>query len=213
MRNIITLTSLLLLALPVSANISSPASKAKPLEITPFIGYRFGGDFDTIPTLDTPASKIELAEDTSYGVLIAWPYDMHQQGEFLISHYDTDFSIKSFDGSDSELNNTGIGVTYMHLGGNVPVSDSVWVSGGLGLSHLSPEASELNSETRFSMNLGLNTKFDISKRISFRVGGRVYGTFFNSNSAVFCGATACKMTISSKVWVQTELDAGLTFKF
>ena len=213
MRTIITLAALLLFALPVSANISSPAPKSTPMEITPFIGYRFGGDFQTYPTLEQPAKNIKLTENTSYGVLLAWPYAAHQQGELLISHYDTEFSINTSGMSDSELDNTGISVTYAHIGGNVPVSEAVWVSGGLGLSHLSPKADELNSETRFSMNIGLNTKVDITKRISFRVGGRVYGTFFNSDSAAFCGASACKLYISSKVWVQTELDAGLTFKF
>jgi hypothetical protein len=213
MRTIIILTSLLVLALPVSANITSPAHKSTPMEITPFIGYRFGGDFQTYPTRNQPSKNVQLTENTSYGVLVAWPYAVGQQGELLISQYDTDFSIKSNGISDSELDNTSISVTYAHIGGNVPVSEAAWVSGGLGLSHLSPNADALNSETRFSMNIGLNTKVDITKRMSFRVGGRVYGTFFNTDSAAFCGASACKLYISSKVWVQTELDAGLTFKF
>ena len=212
MRNITFLIGLLL-ALPASANFTTQAEKAKPLEITPFIGYRFGGDFETIPTLNVPTKKVSLTDNASYGVLIAWPYDGGLQGEFLISHYDSDFSVRSSDINDNDINRTDVGITYAHIGGNVPVSEAIWISGGLGLTHLSPDAIALNSETRFSMNLGVNTKIEISKKLSFRIGGRVYGTFFNANSAAFCGPSSCKLYISSKAWVQTELDAGLTFKF
>jgi opacity protein-like surface antigen len=87
------------------------------------------------------------------------------------------------------------------------------VTGGLGLTHFSPEDTLLSDETRFSMNIGLATKIAVSENISLRVGGRVYATFFNSDSQVFCNEEKCAISTSSDLWVQSEVNAGITFSF
>lgn len=205
----------LLILLAFSAITSTTAAEAS-MEITPLIGYRFGGDFDVNSTENIGFSTIKLHEDTSYGLLIAWPFEKKQQGEFLISHYNTSFTGSSLNDESSLLTDNGLGITYFHLGGNVPISGGalpLWVTGGIGLTHLSPDDSELTDETRFSMNIGLNTQLALSESLSLRLGGRLYGTFFNSDSAVFCGTDACKVYISSNLWIQSEVNAGLTFKF
>ncbi len=186
------------------------------IEVTPFIGYRFGGDFDVNSAANDGFSTIKVHEETSYGLLVAWPYEKKQQGEFLISHYNTNFTGAPLNSNESLLSDTGLGISYFHLGGNVPISGGalpLWVTGGLGLTHLSPDDSELTDETRFSLNIGLNTQLAVSENISLRLGGRIYGTFFNSDSAIFCGTEACKVYISSSLWIQSEVNAGLTFKF
>lgn len=203
-------------ALILLSAIASAAAAETSIEITPLIGYRFGGDFDVNSTDNNGFSTIKLSENSSYGLLIAWPYKEKQQGELLISHYNTNFTGSSLNHSNSTLTDNGLGVTYYHLGGNVPISDGtlpLWLTGGIGFTHLSPDDNELTDETRFSMNIGLNTELALSKRVSLRFGGRIYGTFFNSGSAVFCGTEACKVYISSDVWIQSEVNAGLTFKF
>jgi hypothetical protein len=74
----------------VSISMPSIAKQPVNLEITPLIGYRFSGDFDT--TQDKVYNRIELSDKTSYGLLTAWFFDRKRQGKFLISYYDTDFS-------------------------------------------------------------------------------------------------------------------------
>lgn len=199
--------------LPLSA-FTQAENTPTGIEITPLIGYRMGGDFDVKQDSQASLSSIQIEDNTSYGLLIAWPFNNKQSGEFLISHYNTNFN--SYSNDDELLSDNGLGVTYYHLGGNVPISGGAlpfWLTGGLGLTHLSPDDKELSNETRFSMNIGLNTQFALSEVISLRLGGRVYGTFFNSDSAVFCGSEACKVYISSNLWIQSEVNAGLTFKF
>lgn len=202
--------SLPLLCLAILSASPVLAKTTNTFEITPMIGYRFGGDFDLVK--DKTTSKIKLVEDVSYGLLTAWKYDRLRQGELLISHYNTKFSQHSdFIPSDDEL-----GVTYAHVGGNVAISQSIiplYVTGGLGLTHFSPKGDELDSETRFSMNIGLTAKYPISEQLSFQFGGRVYGTFFNSDSSIFCNQASCLISISSDIWVQTEVTAGLSFAF
>lgn len=199
-----------LVALIATPAFATDNSKNTQFEITPFVGYRFGGDFDV--TKNETTSKIKLVEDVSYGLLTAWAYDRASQGEFLISHYNTAFSKHS----DFIPSNDELAITYAHVGGNVAVSDGaipIFVTGGLGLTHFSPEGQSLDSETRFSMNIGLTAKIPLSERLSFQLGGRAYGTFFNSDSTIFCGEANCLISISSDIWIQTEVTAGLSFAF
>lgn len=191
-------------------SMPSMAKQALNFEITPLIGYRFGGDFDS--SQDKVHNRIELNDETSYGLLTAWSFDRKRQGEFLISHYNTNFS----ESNDFSASSTALGITYAHIGGNVPISEGpvpFYLIGGLGLTHLAPNDKQLSNETHFSMNVGLATKVELSERFSLRLDSRIYGTFFNSDSAIFCDVEACAIYISSNIWVQTEVSAGLTYRF
>ncbi|GAA0811381.1 outer membrane beta-barrel protein [Colwellia asteriadis] len=201
-----------LITIAFSALLAAPAFAAQEnnFEMTPLIGYRFGGDFDV--TNNSKTSNLKLIDEVSYGLLTAWKYDKFRQGEFLISHYQTNFSQHS----DFIPSNDELGITYAHLGGNVAISQGLvpmYVTGGLGLTYLSPQDSQLDSETRFSMNIGLMTKLPITDNVNFQLSGRVYGTFFNSDSSIFCDQNNCLISISSDIWVQSEVNAGISIAF
>ena len=206
MRNLVFLLLSLVTSLPALAN------SVAAIEITPMVGYRFGGNFENILT----ATRVKLEKNASYGLQVAWPVGLNQQGEVLISHYDTKF-IRAADDMPSDLmTDTNIGVTYLHIGGNVPLNEGMfplWLSGGAGASLLAPADKNLADELRFSMNLGLNTRYNLSDTLSFTFGGRIYATFFNSDSAIFCDEDICNMHISSDLWIQSEVNAGLVFSF
>ncbi|PCI52484.1 MAG: hypothetical protein COB45_12745 [Gammaproteobacteria bacterium] len=193
-------------------SIAASANENSNVEITPFIGYRFGGDFDAMNDTTELTTNIKLNEDTSYGFLLAWDYDRKRQGELLVSHYTSQFSQRV----NALASNDNLAITYVHIGGNVPISDGVvplFVTGGLGLTHFSPDDSLLSNETRFSLNVGLATKILVSEQISLRFGGRIYATFFNSDSQIFCNEAHCAISISSDLWLQSEVNAGITFSF
>lgn len=205
-QQLFSLLCLLFISTAVSADENSN------VEITPLIGYRFGGDFDATNHATDITTKIKLNEDTSYGLLLAWDYDKKRQGELLVSHYTSRFS----QAINPIASNNSLSITYAHFGGNVPISDGpvpFFITGGLGLTHFSPEDTQLSNETRFSVNIGLATKIPVSENISLRFGGRVYATFFNSNSQIFCNEGNCAISISSDLWVQSEVNAGITFSF
>ncbi|MEI6893568.1 MAG: outer membrane beta-barrel protein [Colwellia sp.] len=191
-------------------SLQSSAKKPLNLEITPLIGYRFGGDFET--SKDETHNRIELSEEVSYGFITAWSFDKKRQGEFVISHYNTHFSHSD----DFSASNTSLSITYAHLGGAVPVAEGalpLYVTGGFGLTHIAPSEDELANETRFSMNVGLASKIPLTDHISLRLDSRIYATFFNSDSAIFCDIETCAVYISSDMWLQSEVSAGITYKF
>jgi len=180
-------------------------------EVTSLVGYRFGDGVDTASNGTDISRRLKLKEETSYGVLFAWGYDKKRQGELLISHY-TSQPVKNL----SPVTNNNLSVTYAHVGGNVPVFDGVtplFITGGLGFTHFSPENALLNKETHFSLNIGLASKITLSNSISIRVGSRIYATLLNSDSQIFCHVDNCAISISSDLWVQSEINAGITVSF
>ncbi len=98
----------------------------------------------------------------------------------------------------------------------MPISEGpipLYLIGGFGLTHLSPKDSQLNNETRFSVNIGLASKISLSENVSLRLDSRMYGTFFNSDSAIFYDVETCAIYISSDIWFQSEVSAGITYRF
>ncbi|WP_286263023.1 hypothetical protein [Thalassotalea atypica] len=185
------------------------AQESIELELTPLFGYRFGGEFDD----EQSNSTIELEDGNSYGLLTSWAYDQSRQGELLVSHYDSAFSSEL---TNNVFNPSDIGITYIHLGGNIQLSDNnlpFYLSGGIGITHLSPENNGLKSETKFSGSLGLNTRVALTESVRLYIGGRVYATLLDADSEIFCDSQNCAIYVESEVWVQSELSAGLTFKF
>ncbi len=177
-------------------------------EFTPFASYRFGGDFE-----NDIGQNVALNDESGLGFVFAWPYDAGRQGEILVSHYDTSMT---FLPDSNPSFSSDLSVTYLHLGGNTQLSTSalpLYLSGGFGLTHLKPSGNNLNDETQFSMNIGLNTRFSFNEVTHLSLGAKVYGTYFNTDTEIFCNAASCAIYIDGNIWVQSEVTAGITFSF
>jgi len=205
------------LSLFLSTLVLSPlntfAHDNQKLEFTPFIGYRLDGDFNQTDPTTGIETELSLQDASSYGFIIAWPYSDHRQGEFMISHYQTDFT--SHNPASFSANNE-IDVTYLQVGGNVPLSHALVpfsLSGGLGLTYLAPKSSRFDSESQFSVNLGLQTRLPINEQLALRIDARIFATFFDSDGELFCSNQGCIASVSSDLWLQGEISAGLSFKF
>ena len=197
-----------------TATAQQAQSAKSGFELSPFIGYRIGGDFDH--QINEIENEIKLEDTSSFGAVLAWDFDDKRQGELLYSHYSTEFSNNLSNNSGAIFQSPELEVSYLHLGGNVPLSSGVlpfWLSGGLGISYITPDDNTLDDETHFSVNLGLHTQVELSEQLALKVGARAYGTFFDSDSEIFCDSANCTITVSSEVWLQGEVHAGLVFKF
>lgn len=202
-------TALLAIVVSQPSNAQNTPEQT-PYSITVFSGLRAGGDFDH--HTNGSQSSLNLDDASTLGLTIAWPFDDKRQGELLFSHAKTQFESTSV----QSLNQQDIAISYLHLGGNVPLHNvnlPFYLTGGIGVTHLSPDLSQLSSETHFSANLGLMSKIALSPRVDFTLGARVYGTFIDADSELFCNDEQCGIKVDSDVWFQHEVSIGLRYSF
>lgn len=175
-------------------------------EITPFYGYRFGGEFKDTLTRNT----VKISEENIVGFLVNIDRDAHSQYEFLYSHQSSEVT------STTSTPNFDVDIDYFHFGGTAlwPNDNIIpFLAGGLGLTHMSPDISGSDSATRFSFSLGGGLKWFPGKRVGVRLEARAYGTLVNSGSAIFCTNGNCNFSVSGNLFTQFETNVGIIFRF
>jgi opacity protein-like surface antigen len=178
--------------------------------ITPFAGYRFGGQFDDPMTGD----NVDIEESATFGVAIDAEYRPDEAIQVFYSRQSTDVrdTTPSFD-LDIEYFQVG-GVAAFPLEGGTD-----WVPyavGTVGAVRFSPGRGGVDDETRFAMTLGGGVQHNFTPRLALRLEGRGYFTFFDTNADVFCvsnGGATCLLRTSGSLFWQVEAQAGLTFRF
>jgi len=198
------LISCLLLAL-------APASvSAEGFRITPFLGYRAGGDFEDGGT----GAVLSLSEEETYGIILNKETKPGFDAEFYYSFQPAHLIAG---GAVTPGVLAEVDVEYFHLGGR-----QYWDKGAIrtfvvasaGATHFSSDASNLESDTRFSIGLGGGVELGGEGRIGLRLEGRGFATFFNENSGILCGSQGgCVILMESNFFLQYEVGAGVTFKF
>ncbi|MDT8283516.1 MAG: hypothetical protein RQ982_12020 [Gammaproteobacteria bacterium] len=211
MKNICTLTIFFLLFI---------SSISYSVELTPFYGFRNGGDFDDNANDDTDATTKNTATiDNSaiYGLLLSFPYERGKTIEVYYSHQSTDLS--SVDVTTPvaiTLESIPLTIDYLHIGGTAPITEEknllTFVSGGMGFTYMNPDFPDAQSELRPSFSLGVGLKWPITQSIALRLETRGLATLFNNNSALFCNG-GCNLQVSGSGFVQIEVFAGIALKF
>ncbi len=195
-------------ALIVAALLATPAL-ADGIEVTALVGYRFGGEFDGFDTANP-----ELEESASYGLIVDFPVLKYDTSlEVLYSHQSTDLVASGVFGSPELV---PIDVDFFQVG-VIKEWDQRHIrpffAATAGFAEFNPQGMGLTGETRFAMTLAGGAKIRMSERLRLRFGLRLYGTFFDGSGEIFCGAGACFARASGEILAQTEVEAGLTFKF
>ena len=184
-------------------------------EVTPFIGYRGGGDFDLegSPT----AKKVDLDDHGSFGLAV----NLFTSGDKMES-YELFYSRQEASvAKSSPLAPFDLNVEYLHLGGTLNLNDELpvrpYIVGGLGLTRFSPQTGNGGDDSRFSVSLGAGLKLPVTKQFNVRLEARGFLTLVNSDSAFFCfsgsqGGT-CAVRVKGDSFIQYELLAGAAFAF
>ena len=184
-----------------------PAS-AQGFGITPFTGYRFGGEFEDINT----GTELKLSEEQTYGII----FDRKMaSGDIMEFYYSKQPSSLLASGAVTPGALFDIDVEYYHLGGKYPMKSNAgaFYLGSVGLTRFSPGINDLGPETKFSIGLGVGMETAADKRIGFRLEGRGFGTFVDSSGGIFCGGGGCIVVTESQMLWQFEVNAGITFRF
>jgi opacity protein-like surface antigen len=185
-------------------------ASAEGFQITPLMGYRMGGQFEEAGT----GVELDIAEEGTYGIVIDMDVSPGKQYEFFYSYQ----SSRLTSGGTVDPNAlTDMNVEYFHIGAR-DYWDSgavrTFLVGGVGATHFDLHVPNLSAETRFSISAGGGVELAVSERVGIRLEGRGFATFFDGEGAFFCDSSSgCVILVSSNVFVQFEVGAGLTFKF
>ncbi len=189
--------------------LASPAA-AQKVEITPFVGYQFGGwfteDFSGGYSLD------EVQGSTTYGLILDFSINRHAQIEVLYEVQETSLDALRFHGPapdyDLDIEYLQVGFLWQWL-----PSEEIrpFVVGSLGAANLDLERGV--DETRFATTVGGGVKLFFSDHVGARFEGRFYHVLLEDDDEVFCNPDVCIGYRDTNFMFQFELKAGLVFKF
>jgi hypothetical protein len=191
--------------------MSAATASAQEFEITPFGGYRFGGDFFELLTLQ----PLDLDGAPTVGVAVDVPTQSGVQFEALFTHQNANVSLPAPAlGAPVRLRMTvdhwqagGLQEFYPFDTGQV----RPFLTGTLGLTRY---AASGDNEIRFAFSGGGGVKLFPTKHVGLRLDGRLFATFVDADAQVFaCTTGVCLIGFRVNVIWQAEFTAGLIVRF
>ena len=199
-----------LCAIVVTACVIGRASTAyaQGIEVTPFGGYRFGGDFFELLT----RQPIDVDGAPAVGLVVDVPLWNGLQVEGLFSHENAHISVLTtpFD----PPTRWQISVDHWQAGGLQEFDNGrirPFLTGALGLTRY---AAEGDGEIRFTVAAGGGVKLFPSPHVGVRLNGLVFTTFVDADVGVLaCSQGLCFVGFHTDVVWQLEFTAGLVVRF
>jgi hypothetical protein len=184
------------------------AAVAQTVEVTPFGGYRFGGDLYEVIT-DT---SLDIDGAPTVGSMLDLFIGRGSSVSFLFSHQET--RLDDDEAWEAGVPATTLSIDHWHVGGTQVFGSGVaqpFMSGSLGLTYF---GSDTDSELRFSMAAGGGVKLMPSRHLGARLDGRVYAVFVDGESrGSICTPGTCLIGVNVSVIWQAEFTAGLVLAF
>lgn len=200
----------------VALGLGAPAAAEDDtfrFEVAPYIGYRIGGSFDE----ENGDGSVDINDSNAEGITFSILANPNGQYEFLYARQSTDADTQGFLANDPTID---LDIDYFQLGGTY-LFDGDWVRPfialSLGVTEIDPSLADTNSERYFSGSFGGGLQLNAEGRIGLRLEARVYTTFTDGDSRIFCssvdGAGTCLVQFDSSLVTQWETKAGLVFRF
>lgn len=178
-------------------------------ELTPFVGYRYGGTlFGQITGF---AEDFDTESNPNLGVNFAIPLgDQGFKLELMANKQDTHLTAGGgiFSPDDRVAD---IDVTYYHAGLVIPFARSRNVTPyflvSAGVTNLNPDIPGTSDDNRFSVSGGIGVKVPINRNFGLRAEARGYATSMDDN-------TRCSRCYGDdRAFYQGETNLGLYFRF
>lgn len=210
---IITVVFGLTLALTASAQdfdnglFAQPITQTTQFGISPFYGYRFGGEIQDANS----DAKYSLKDAPAYGVILDYaPKDYNGRYEVLWSRQDTSVD---FNG------NYGLGVVDMtvdvvQVGGELEFGSDrfrEYASAHVGATHFSSDG--YGDETKFSFDIGVGVKAFLTKNIYLRGDLRGISTVTQGEGSFIYYNGVTVATFSGYTLWQGQVSAGVGITF
>ncbi|MGZ4808226.1 MAG: outer membrane beta-barrel protein [Thermoanaerobaculia bacterium] len=184
-------------------------------ELTPFVGYRWGGTIRSFQT-DLFKTDVDLASTANIGATFGIPInDSGMKVELMVNHQSTHFTTGS--GLFEPGSNLGdVDVTYYHGGLLIPFADSrnatPFIVISAGLANIDPKIKGVTSENKFSASAGVGVKVPINRNVGLRVEARGFFTALTNNTDSGCSHCGFNSNNDDNLY-QGEVNMGVTFKF
>jgi len=180
-------------------------------ELTPFVGYRWGGTIFASQTFIFD-EDVDVADSANFGINFGIPLgDTGMKLELMANRQSSELETESglF---QPEQRVADIDVTYLHAGLQIPFARSrnavPYAIVSAGIANLDPQLSGVSDETKFSASAGLGVKVPMSRALAIRLEGRgYYTTLEDQNDCAFCDY------FYNRDFYQGEVNLGLTFSF
>jgi hypothetical protein len=189
--------------------LTSANPLAAEVEVTPFLGYQFGGGFET------REGDLDIDPNANLGLVVSLRTRHDGLVEVLYSRQATSMELPGILDSGEILDLT---VEYLHFGGLWEISmdqKRPFLGLTVGGTRLDPKSAGVDDEWAFSAGISGGLKYFFTERWALRVEGRGLMSFFNSSGVIFCGFPPgqCGIGVTGSNFVQFDFLAGLTVRF
>lgn len=197
------LAYVLLLGNPLTINADSGN-----FTITPYAGYRDGGDFeDTVSE-----TELDIDESDTLGLIFSWEVKDGQL-EISYSQQETELTGSSSASPDALVD---VDVNNLLFAGKSILDPDIgsYFTILIGFTEIDFDSDKLDSDTRPAIGFGGGIDYPIGDTLGFRLGLRGILTFLDDNEDEFCVSTIdCPILIDDNKLVQLEIFTGLSFRF
>ena len=196
---------LFLLALALVSTL--PAAADPGFELTPFVGYRFAGEFNVDDPFFDLFADPEIDESESLGVILSFPIHDNFYVELLYSTQDSDLLVSSGIFAPEEvitdvtLDYAMVGITWQWSPGQV----RPFLGVSAGAAQFDPGGG-FGSETSLALDVHGGVKLMFTNHLGVRLEARAYYVDFGEIDLDDC----CDDTGS---FYQVEAGGGLILKF
>lgn len=178
-------------------------AEAQQIEITPFVGYQFGGELEE--TDDEPITR-KLDQSPTWGLMLNVGITNLDQLEFYYSSQGTDLNRGVEQAVGVTVDHFQIGAIHQYAPRR-PINPYIGIS--LGASKFVVGG---DSDTRFSGSLSGGVKMVVSDHLGFRFDARVFGISTGTNP-ITCSDEFCIGYPDTSIIWQYTINAGVMIHF
>jgi hypothetical protein len=187
---------------------SSPLYATR-VEVTPWLGYQFGGSFEDVEN----DVDYDFRDTSAAGAMVNVDLTDITQLEFYFGRQETEVKSGGMFPTDTLFD---LDIDYYHIGGTLLISEDKWqpfVVGTIGITHLDPDLTSADSESYLSMGLGGGVRFLPTKHLGLYLGIRGIYTFVDTTVRGSSGPGGGTIAVRADGILQGVLQAGLIFRF
>ena len=186
--------------------VFSPGAQGQGMfEISPFYGYRWGGQFET-----AGGQSLGLQAGKAYGLSFDYSPSTDLKFELLWSRQESSVDLHDVGG----FNRLGVTVDEFQIGGVLETTYGrlqPYITGLLGATLFGPDDSD--SDVRFSISIGGGVKFFLFRNLALRADIRGYCSVVESDSAFISHGGVTLVHFSGSTMWQGEVSGGITLAF